>query len=181
VDGDMQFGPLHRSGQARTALENMRPSRARASVARTLSRAELEEWLERIARRRGEQELLRIRDEARRIAPILEAPTEQQGLDRLIAAMLGSGDAEPATAVGRARGRREPFDADRAALFETLHGALAGHIPPLRPERPDPERAFAFFEAYFSNFIEGTQSRPRHDLRRPGPGPRHAAPGVALL
>lgn len=69
LEGDMPFGELHRAGQARIALENLRPSRARGGVSRTLSREELELWLERILASAGEQELLRIRDEARRLAP----------------------------------------------------------------------------------------------------------------
>lgn len=157
LDGDMQFGLLHRSGEARTALDNVRPSRARSGVARTLNTAELEEWLERIARNRGEDDLLRIRDEARELAPALGAEDEQRRLDELIAALLGSGDSRLATEPARARGRRLPFDTERVALFETLHGALAGLVSPLRPEPPDPQRVFAFFEAYFSNFIEGTE------------------------
>lgn len=155
--GDMQFGPLHRSGEARAALDNMRPSRARGGVARTLTTAELEEWLERIARNRGESDLLRIRDEARELAPTLSAETEQRRLDQLISTLLGTGSANLATEPGRARARRQPFDAARVGLFETLHGALAGHIAAARPEPADPERVFAFFEAYFSNFIEGTE------------------------
>jgi Fic/DOC family len=157
VGGDMPFGPLHRSGEARTALDNVRPSRARSGVARTLAPAELEEWLERIARNRGEDDLLRIRDEAREIAPALSAETERRHLDEVIAALLGTGDSQLVTESGKARGRRQPFDADRIALFESLHGVLAGYVPKLRPEPPDPERVFAFFEAYFSNFIEGTE------------------------
>ena len=157
LEGDMPFDALHRSGQARTALDNVRPSRARSGVARTLGAAELEEWLERLARNRGEAELLRLRDDARRIAPALAAQPQLQRLDRLIAALLGTGEASLATAPGRARARREPFDTARIALFEALHGALAGHIAPLRPEPTDPHRVFAFFEAYFSNFIEGTE------------------------
>lgn len=157
LEGDMPFGPLHRSGEARTALDNVRPSRARSGVARTLGAAELEEWLERIARNRGEAELLRIRDEARELAPALAAEADRRRLDRLIATLLGTGDARLATAPGRARRRRQPFDAARIDLFEALRGALAGQIAPLRPEPPDPDRVFAFFEAYFSNFIEGTE------------------------
>ena len=157
VAGDMSFGALHRSGEARTALDNLRPSRARAGVARTLSRVELEEWLERIARNRGESDLLRLRDEARELAPVLGADSQKAQLDRLVAALLGTGDDILATAPARARGRREPFDPVRVALFETLHGALAGYIAPRRPEPPDRNRVFAFFEAYFSNFIEGTE------------------------
>jgi hypothetical protein len=121
IEGDMRFGLLHRSGEARTALENVRPSRSRAGVARTLAPAELEEWLERIARNRGEEELLRIRDEAREIAPALSAEAEQQRLDELIAALLGTGDTHLETDAARARGRRAPFDAARIALFEVLH------------------------------------------------------------
>ncbi|HEU4905223.1 MAG TPA: Fic family protein [Solirubrobacterales bacterium] len=157
VDGDMQFGPLWRSGEARTALDNVRPSRARGGVARTLGIAELEEWLERIARNRGEADLQRIRDEARDLAPSLSAEAQQRLLDELTAALLGTGDAGLKTELGRARGRRQPFDAARVGLFETLRGALAAHVAPARPASADPERAFAFFEAYFSNFIEGTE------------------------
>ncbi|HWM62727.1 MAG TPA: Fic family protein [Solirubrobacterales bacterium] len=157
IAGDMQFGLLHRSGDARTALDNVRPSRARTGVARTLTTAELEEWLERIARNRGEDDLLRIRDEARELAPALGAEPEQRRLDELISALLGTGDSRLVTESARARGRRRPFDAARVGLFETLHGALAGHVATLRPEPADPERVFAFFEAYFSNFIEGTE------------------------
>ncbi len=157
IEGDMPFGRLYRSGEARTALQNMRPSRARAGVSRTLTRAELEGWLERIARNRGEDDLLRIRDEARDIAPVLGVEDEQGRLDELVAALLGTGDVQLTTQSGQARGRRQPFDAVRVGLFEKLHAALAGHVAPLRPEPPDPERVFAFFEAYFSNFIEGTE------------------------
>ena len=154
---DMPFGPLFRSGQARTALDNMRPSRARSGVARTLSAPEQEEWLERIVRIRGEGELLRLRDEAREIAPSLGAESEQKRFDDLVAALLGTGDAHLETAAAGARGWRAPFDVARIDLFEILHGALAGHIAPLRPESPDPNRVLAFFEAYFSNYIEGTE------------------------
>ena len=155
--GDMPFGSLFRSGQARTALDNLRPSRARAGVARTLDDTELEEWLERIARNRGEDELRMIRDEAREVASSLDALPRQATLDRLISALLGTGGACLVTPAGRARGRREPFDASRLTLFETLHGALAGNMAPVIPEPPDPGEVFAFFESYFSNFIEGTE------------------------
>jgi Fic/DOC family len=155
--GDMPFGSLYRSGQARTALDNMRPSRARRGAARTLNQEELEEWLERIARSAGEEELLRIRDEAGHIAPKLGVERDQERLDELIASLLGTGNTVLATDAARARGARVPYDSNRLVIFEKLHGALSGHLAPRLPERPDPNRVFAFFEAYFSNFIEGTE------------------------
>jgi hypothetical protein len=157
LPGDMPFGPLFRSGEARTALDNMRPSRARSGVARTLNGTELEEWLERIARNRGEGDLLEMRDEARKLAPSLGLEDDRQRLDDLIAALLGSGDSRLATGAGRARGMRAPFDAARVDLFERLHAALVGHVAPRRAAPPDPNRVLSFFEAYFSNFIEGTE------------------------
>jgi Fic/DOC family protein len=157
LGGDMPFGGLHRSSQARTALENMRPSRARSGVARTLSRVELEQWLDRLAVTRGEEELGLIRDEARELAPQLGLERELGALDELIGGMLGTRDAPLSSRVGRARGARSPFDAARVELFSRLHGELAEYIAPMRPEPADPQRVFAFFEAYFSNFIEGTE------------------------
>lgn len=91
------------------------------------------------------------------IAPTLSAKAEQRRLDELISALLGTGETRLVTEPGSARGSRQPFDAARVGLFERLHGALAGHVATLRPEPADPERVFAFFEAYFSNFIEGTE------------------------
>ena len=53
-----------------------------------------------------------------------------------------------------------PFDPDRLALFRTLHAALRDH-PPLSRIAPDRttegSATLAFFDAYFSNFIEGTE------------------------
>ena len=45
-------------------------------------------------------------------------------------------------------------------VFQTLHGALRGHPPITRPapdRRAEPLATLAFFDAYFSNFIEGTE------------------------
>jgi hypothetical protein len=98
-----------------------------------------------------------MRDAARELAPRLEAEKSRQRLDDLIAALLGTGDSRLATEAGRARGRRAPFDAARIDLFEHLHAALVGYVAPRRLEPSDPDRVLSFFEAYFSNFIEGTE------------------------
>ena len=157
LNTDMRFGGLYRSSQTRTALENLRPSRARTGVARTLTRGELEEWLDRLASTRGEKELLRIRDEARGLAEELDLRTEQKKLDQLIGSLLGTRDAELVSEVGRARKAGAPFDRRRLELFSIVRDALAGHVAPARDEFGDPNQVFAFFEAYFSNFIEGTE------------------------
>lgn len=83
--------------------------------------------------------------------------SEQQKLDLLIGAMLGTRDANLESDVAQARRVGLPFDVDRVRLFERLHGELSGMVTPARDAIDDANRVFAFFEAYFSNFIEGTE------------------------
>ncbi len=156
VDGDTQFVGLRLSSQARAMLENLRPSRARGGVSRTLRQEELEEKLDRLARVRGEQALGALREEARAVAPRLKAEQQFDKLDRLVGALLGTRDAQLRTPAARARSEGLGYDTDRLALFETLRGELAAQTFAARGEPPDPQRTFAFFEAYFSNWIEGT-------------------------
>ncbi len=156
VAGDVPFMGLHMSSPARIALDNVRPSRARSGVRRTLTAEELEKRLDRLALTRGEQALDQLRDEARAIAPALGAEAELMHLDRLIGALLGTRGARLQTPAGRARGARIGYDADRLARFEKLRAELASQTFAERCEPADPRRLLAFFEAYFSNWIEGT-------------------------
>lgn len=119
VEGDGHFAGLRMSGPARTLLDNLRPSRARSGVARTLRREEIEDRLDRIARLRGDQALNELRDAARAIARALDAEAQFAELDRLIGALLGTRDADlrtaAARAAGRARLRRRPAGSLRGA------------------------------------------------------------------
>lgn len=155
------IGGARLASPARAYLENMRASRARGGrVARTLSRQEIEDRLDTLIRNQGEEALNRLRDEARRIAPQLGLDKGFEELNELIGAMLGTREAELEGAAGKARAVRRPFDPERIRLFETLFAALRETVPVGRPapERTGPaSAALAFFEAYFSNFIEGTE------------------------
>ncbi|MFN5351520.1 MAG: cell filamentation protein Fic, partial [Alphaproteobacteria bacterium] len=76
---------LFLSSFARSFLENMRISRPRkAEVSRTLSKEQLEEKLDAILRKSGEDELKKLRDEARKISKKLNLEKEQKKLDNLI-------------------------------------------------------------------------------------------------
>lgn len=157
VPGDLPFMSVHMSGPARILLDNLRPSRARMGVRRTLTSEELEERLAREARIRGEVALNEVRDSACEIAASLEADEALERLDRLISALMGAGPGELHTAEGRARRARMGYDPDRLVLLEALRADLASHPAALRGDPADPQRLFAFFEAYFSNWIEGTE------------------------
>jgi hypothetical protein len=152
---------LYLSSQARAYLENMAPSRRRSGdVSRTLNKKEVEERLERILRQSGEAGINRLRDEAREIADALGMKTEFAALDRIIGALQGTKDANLVTPAGIARREGHPYDTERLKLFEALHRELRDWIPNLclAPQREGGALAtLAFFEAYFSNFIEGTE------------------------
>ena len=159
---DMPFiGGLRLSSTARAYLDNMAPSRRRSSdVSRTLTRAELELRLDDLIRRGGEDAANKLRDDARRIAPVIDRREEFSELDKLIGALLGTRDHKFATNRARARVAGAPFDPARIALFEQLHAELRATALPHRPARArghEGEATRNFFEAYFSNFIEGTE------------------------
>ena len=160
VEGDNPFldGRLYLASWGRRFLDNVRPSRARTTTRRTLTRSELEDKLREVLIRQGESGLNRIRDEAAEVADALDAHAELNELHDLIGALLGTVDVPLATPAGRATAAGRGWDDRRIALFETLAGGLHAHITADRPERlRHTGQAFAFYEAYFSNFIEGTE------------------------
>jgi len=158
LDSDRPFiGNLRIASPARAFLENMRPSRARESIARTLAKREIEERLDEILRRNGESGLQRLRDNAREVSGLLGMQDEFQLLDALIGILLGTRDAPVESPVAVARAAGLPYDPQRLDLFQRFFAELASNAPVTRLARPRDGPALPFFEAYFSNFIEGTE------------------------
>jgi hypothetical protein len=158
LESDRPFiGGLRIASPARAFLENMRPSRAREGVARTLSKREIEERLDDLLRHGGELAIQRLRDDAREVAAQLSLQEEFQRLDSLIGALLGTREAALESPVAIARAAGSPYDPERLDLFQRLFTELSGTAPVTRLARPADGPALPFFEAYFSNFIEGTE------------------------
>lgn len=155
---DLPFmGILRISSTARALLDNFALSRSRGAASRTLSRKEMETYLDTLLRRSGEDELNRLRDEARKLAPKIGRQAEFVALNKMIGALLNTQEDKLQTSVARARHKGMPFDPERIALFETLRAELHATAPVMRPETPNDGSTLPFFEAYFSNFIEGTE------------------------
>ncbi len=162
LENDRPFvGGARLASTARAYLENMRLSRARRGLLpRTLSREEIENRLDMIIRQHGEDALNRIRDEARAIAVPLGLEQELKDFNDLVGTLLGTRDAKMHGPVAKARAAGKPFDPDRIQLFAALFAALREAVPTERlvEQRTDEANTnLAFFEAYFSNFIEGTE------------------------
>ena len=149
---------IYMSSRPRAFLENAQPSRARGGAAsRTLSRSELEEALERYGRN-DPASLSRLRDEARDNAPQLGLVEELKALDGLIGTLLGTQGVKLSSARARATASGVPYDPVRIERFERLATQLlTTGLPEIADDARHDVSVFAFFESYFSNYIEGTE------------------------
>jgi len=153
---------LHIASEARAFLENLASARARSGHKKTLSREQIESRLDRICRIHGEEALNELRDNARRLAGDGRWKTEFERLDKLIGAILGTRETRGLkTQAARARAMGLAYDPDRLELFQVLFRALLErdfrHRPEPRRRGNEWDTNRAFFEAYFSNYIEGTR------------------------
>ncbi len=161
IKGDTPFFEnLHASQEARAFLENLQQTRKEGQESKCLPVLEIEERLEAIIRVRGERGLNSMRDRAREMSTPLQMKKEFKKLNQLISALLSTGKSNKLTsAAGRSRSQGVPFDPARIKLFEGLYEALAGKTFPVHrvSNSANGYKAFAFFEGYFSNYIEGTE------------------------
>ena len=158
LDTDKPFmEKLYLSCPARAYLENLSQRRKRnGSVSRTLSRKELEEKLEMLLQGAGQSALQKLREEARKIYPELGLEKEFKILDGLIGTLLGTRNALLTSPIAKARSEGLPYDPKRLDLFQNLYESLAS-LSTLERFIHQESSALPFFEAYFSNFIEGTE------------------------
>lgn len=161
VEGDRRFmRGLWLASQPRAYLECLRASSRSRAGARGLPREEVERRLERVVRISGEGAVNRIRDEARPLADALDAHASFDVLNGIIGSILSTRTGEMTSPVARARASGEPYDAARLERFQELHGALLRWPASPRTMPVQSSTAFAnaaFVDAYFSNYIEGTE------------------------
>ena len=161
LEGDTPLLGMMRASEARAVLESLGRGRRSAIGSPHLPRSEVEAFLERKLASAGDGALNRLRDRARELAPSLGAEAEFRTLDGIIGALLGTRTERLSAPAAIARAQGEPYDGYRIETFQILLQALAQWHEVPRPDRTlASERAFAnaaFFDAYFSNYIEGTQ------------------------
>ena len=151
-------GGLHLASKSRGMIENSEPSRTsrRRSVSRRLSEDELAGWIDSTIQYDGADALNKIRDRSRQIASVLGVrDTSVSKLDHLIGVAQSTRPATSAPRVLAARHSGRPYDPTRVERFDTLAKALRLATPQSR--RSNDGEYLSFYEAYFSNFIEGTE------------------------
>lgn len=156
IKGDNSIsGELYVSQKERAFLENMQPSRNISGSAKCLSLVQIEGKLEQIIRVNGENELKKVRDQAKEISTELGMEKEFVKLNKIISALLSTHSSKILSspiAVARAFGF--PYDPGRMKLFEDLFRELKTNEFKNRPDKnisTKSFRNFAFFESYFSN------------------------------
>ena len=159
LEGDTSFmGNLYIASRARAVLENLQVARGKNS--KSISRDQLEEHLDKICRIHGTEELNILRDQARKLAPKLKMKKEYQMLDKIVGTLLSTrNDVVLKSPVSKARSQGRPYDPTRIELFATLMNKLKVDVLPKREVTGNLEfqKNLAFFDAYFSNYIEGTE------------------------
>jgi hypothetical protein len=155
---------LRLASDARTLVDNLALSRGRVRAARTLSRADLEDWLVRRSQRRPDDWLPSLRERAVELCGELGVEERRGLVDQIVGTAAGTRAVRTRTGhlrAARAAGRE--YDPDRVRRFDDLATFLQ-RIPaeldvPDALAAPDDETSTSlpFYEAYFSNFIEGTE------------------------
>jgi len=159
LPGDAPYGQLFVAGETRRLLECLES--VKGSAKRTVPAANIERYLDKVVQLRGEHKLNDLRDQARVFAQAYGRNAEFKRLDQIIGALLSTRNANNVLTSRQvlARAAGKPYDGERLALFDILFGALQQAALPSIPETavtPLARDNQAFFEAYFSNYIEGS-------------------------
>ena len=162
LDGDtpMTTKDFYVPSRPRALLENLKATRTRGGIQRNLNAEELEEYLVTLLDSGGTENFNEIRDQARKLAPQLQAEKEFKELDQLMGALLGTQKAKFASRAAAVRSSNA--DKDCAERLQLLFSHLKALTFPNVPASQDGavRQSTAFIEAYFSNFIEGTEFTP---------------------
>lgn len=162
---DISIGAgVHVASRARALLDNTRPTRKRGDrPPATMSRAELADWIDHLCTVDGADQVSAYRDTAESLADALGAsPARVDALNELVGAALGTREATPGSVAMKARAAGVPFDQGRVIRLELLANHLRGVVTthPALPVDVARRATLPFWEAYFSNFIEGTEFTP---------------------
>jgi len=158
---DNRFLGTHCSSRPRAYLEMFSASKRGTNDDRFYSQEEIENKLETIISYEGEEALNAFRDQARDISKDLALEKNFENLDSVIGALMGTRKAKLKSKSAISRSEGLAYDRDRVLLFSELSSYLKGQ-PLFNLKDPlisniDHFNNKAFFESYFSNYIEGTK------------------------
>ncbi len=170
IEGDIAMGAgVHLASRPRALVDNTRSTRKRGErPAATLSRSELADWIDHLCAVDGPEKVSNFRDQAEGLAGTLQASDRRvEILNEIVGAALGTRESTSGSTAMKARASGIPFDQSRVTRFELLADHLRDVVtthPALAEDAPR-RAVLPFWEAYFSNFIEGTEFTPDEAAR----------------
>lgn len=152
---------LFRSSVPRALLENLTTARGSLVGVKTVGLKGVETFLKQL-HKCDEENINRIRDEAKQIAEELGYQNEYQKLNQLISALLSTHANEnilSSSYCAKAVAQRKPYDEYRAQLFDELVIYLkkCNFLSREYNYNSSSFKYLSFYESYFSNFIEDTE------------------------
>ncbi|MDD4976601.1 MAG: Fic family protein [Bacteriovorax sp.] len=162
IEGTNSFmGDLFISNRERAFLENLQQTKTSTISNKSVSQKEIEKKLDQICQIHGEEALNQIRDVARTLSVELSMEPEFRKLNKIISAILNTHPSSVLlTSEARARHLNMSYDPVRIERFDVLFkylqenefkSLLKTFVTPKEFENQ------CFYEAYFSNYIEGTR------------------------
>lgn len=155
------MGDLFISKRERALLENLQQTKTSSVSSKSLGQKEIEKKLDQICRIHGEDTLNQIRDNARILAQELSMESEFHKLNKIISAILNTRPSSVLlTDEARARHLNMSYDPVRIERFDILFQYLQeNEFKSLRKTFVNSKEFEnqCFYEAYFSNYIEGTR------------------------
>ncbi len=174
---------LHIATPARALVDNLVESRGRGSrPGRTLTRAELQDWVAQKRLSRDERRFRQLERDALNLAADLGQDPDI--VRELFATVAGEDVAGSLRGpLARAALRGTAWDTRRLGMFASCARQLAGVDAPMLPA-PERDGELPFYEAYFSNYIEGTEftiPQAREIVETQTPPAKRAPDGHDLL
>ena len=161
LESDISLNGIYVSSEYRRMLEFTQISKRKGEQSKALPLAFIEERLEKMILIRGEDKLNEFRDRLREVSAELDMQSEFEKLNKIISTLLTTHNANVLiTDSAKARATGTPYDGARVELFSILFDVLKDRFFIERPNKNRDEtsfRLFSLFEAYFSNYIEGTK------------------------
>ena len=162
LPGDMAWPEgLYLSGSARGLVENIsvggRPPAGRPP--RAAGEAAVGDRVDNLARSGESGKVADTLAQLEAIGDRFATPALTRARELLVAALGTAPERSIVSPRLAARVAGQPYDAARVELFGRVRDDIDRLAPSVRPERSDPDalRWLPFFEAYLSNYIEGTR------------------------
>lgn len=152
---------LYQASEQRALVDNLKAARrVKRRPSRNLTRDELHDQVVRLATTRTPEQRQRLLDAVARIAQRSGKQAAVEDINVFFESASGKRPTmDTRSSAMKVAQKGKPYDANRVKLFNSLADVYARQSPVVMSTKPGDsrKRLLPFYEAYFSNYIEGTE------------------------